>query len=241
VLLFCVAPSLEDPGPWDVWGAPSRMREPHITLRMWDAETDQVMASPFVGPVGVVDVHRNLGGWAMCLDLAGCDSSDSRHLFWVPQTCREAICGKETLAVFSKHATRLDLSQFVHGTSWTRCYDPHSSAPAHPFYSPSSADNISSRSPQYSSPADNPILSRLPTSKESPRFEPNNCPPPSEASPPGSFPISATDHCNNPAKQASDCPPPTSVPSYAHYFQCVVIILIPLISIYYSLTISSSK
>lgn len=179
----------------------------------------------------------------MCSDLAGCDSSDRRHLFWVPQTCREAVCGIETLAVFNKHATRLDLSQFIHGTSWARCYDPHASALVNPSYCASSTDNNSSWSPQYSSPTtDNPIPSCLSISKESPCLESDDRPS-SETTPP-SLPISARDHSTNSVRPAPDCPPAASDPpvsSYAHHFQSIAIILIPLISIYYFRTISSNK
>jgi hypothetical protein len=56
-----------------------------------------------------------------CSDLIDNNADDLGLLFWVPETCREAICNKETLAVFRKCTTRLDLNQFTHGTSWTQC------------------------------------------------------------------------------------------------------------------------
>ena len=32
------------------------------------------------------------------------------------------VCGIETVIVFGKHTSRLDLSQFVHGNAWAQCY-----------------------------------------------------------------------------------------------------------------------
>jgi WD40 repeat protein len=59
------------------------------------------------------------GGWVN----SQYDTSHGAHLFWVPIPCREMLCGLETL-VLGKRSTQLDLSQFVHGKSWTKCYSP---------------------------------------------------------------------------------------------------------------------
>jgi len=196
------------------------------------------MASSFVGRIGVVDFQRNTGGWVNCSDLADRDSSACGHLFWVPETCRKALCSKETLAVYNKHTTRLDLDQFAHGTSWTQCYDPQASVPVH---LSSSTDDISSGSPRYPSLADNSIISSLPISKESPS-DSDDCPSLSKATPP-SLPMSATDDCINSVEQVANSPPASdqSVWSYTHHFQNIAIVLIPVLTICYFRTIGGSK
>ncbi|KIM71946.1 hypothetical protein PILCRDRAFT_46046, partial [Piloderma croceum F 1598] len=42
-------------------------------------------------------------------------------LFWVPYSNRTGLCGVDTLLVLGTYPTRVDLSRFVHGTSWTLC------------------------------------------------------------------------------------------------------------------------
>jgi hypothetical protein len=56
-----------------------------------------------------------------CSDLIDSDAGDCGLLFWVPESCRQAVCGPEILVIVGKRTTRLDLSQFAHGTSWTQC------------------------------------------------------------------------------------------------------------------------
>jgi WD40 repeat protein len=76
----------------------------------------------FNTPSGFLGQQLLFDGWVRCSNLAGGDSGDRGHLFWVPETCRAALCGAETLIVAGKRTTRLDLSRFVHGTSWTQCH-----------------------------------------------------------------------------------------------------------------------
>jgi len=65
-------------------------------------------------------------------DLDCQPQEDSQSLIlWVPPTCRGGICGKETVAIVGARLTRVDLSRFVHGSSWERCFSPNSSAPGH--------------------------------------------------------------------------------------------------------------
>jgi WD40 repeat protein len=88
-----------------------------ITLRIRDDKP-----GPFNACYGFLGEDSIREGWVHCLHLRGNDSSDRGYLFWVPETCRQALCGTEMLAVACKYTTRLDLSRFVHGTSWTQCY-----------------------------------------------------------------------------------------------------------------------
>jgi hypothetical protein len=50
--------------------------------------------------------------------------SDDLPLFWVPDSCRQALTGIETLVVCGRNTTRLNLSQFVYGKLWQQCYFP---------------------------------------------------------------------------------------------------------------------
>ncbi|KAJ7660693.1 hypothetical protein DFH06DRAFT_1193167 [Mycena polygramma] len=48
-------------------------------------------------------------------------------VFWVPPWLREGLyLPHNTLVISVKGTTKLDLSRFVHGTEWTKCFDPKS-------------------------------------------------------------------------------------------------------------------
>ena len=185
----------------------------HVSLRMLDITTNQVVASTFAGQDGLVKFDKDRRGWTVCSDLRS-ELSDHERLFWVPESCREALCGIEIRAVFNKHITRLDLSQFVYGKAWMQCYDPQAKVLVHPFYSDSSTKNVSSQSPQFSAPENTPSPScQLVSNSE------------------------ADDSVG--WLQVSDRPPPAdqSDPSYFHHFQNLVLVLVPLIAISCFLTI----
>ena len=62
-------------------------------------------------------IHNCTDGWVhskLDIDCGG-------HLFWAPMACRAALHGAE-LTVPGKPTTQLNVSQFVHGTSWLQCY-----------------------------------------------------------------------------------------------------------------------
>jgi WD40 repeat protein len=44
-------------------------------------------------------------------------------LMWIPPLHRTGLHRPSTIWVVGKHETRLDLSKFVHGRSWMRCFD----------------------------------------------------------------------------------------------------------------------
>ena len=49
----------------------------------------------------------------------------SELLFWVPAAYRDKLWPDSRLQiVIGKQPVQLDLSQFVHGTSWHECYHP---------------------------------------------------------------------------------------------------------------------
>ncbi|TDL24719.1 hypothetical protein BD410DRAFT_718713, partial [Rickenella mellea] len=47
--------------------------------------------------------------------------SDSSLLFWVPPWSRVGLWWPTNTAVIAEGSTHLDLSHFVHGTSWQQC------------------------------------------------------------------------------------------------------------------------
>ena len=49
--------------------------------------------------------------------------SKGELLMWVPPMHREHLHRPSTIWISGKHETRLDLSDFVHGNSWTTCID----------------------------------------------------------------------------------------------------------------------
>jgi WD40 repeat protein len=124
----------------------------NIPARGWDIEMGQVIPRPFAGHKeaflsatvtseatlhikdagrgvfntrsGFLERHTIYDGWVRCSLLMNSKVKGRGLLFWVPETCREAVCGPETLAVIGKHTTRLDLSRFATGTLWTQCRGP---------------------------------------------------------------------------------------------------------------------
>jgi WD40 repeat protein len=63
-------------------------------------------------------------GWVCSEYLISKSPGPTALVFWVPHLSRKGLCGIDTLLILGTHTTRLDLSQFVHGTSWTKCYSP---------------------------------------------------------------------------------------------------------------------
>ncbi|KZP10149.1 WD40 repeat-like protein [Athelia psychrophila] len=57
---------------------------------------------------------RLLDGWMQ--------NSPTELLFWVPPAYRTGLWRPNSTVVIGRHATRLDLTQFVHGRDWARCH-----------------------------------------------------------------------------------------------------------------------
>ncbi|KAN0102501.1 hypothetical protein V8E52_011886, partial [Russula decolorans] len=108
------------------------------TIRVWDADTGDVVSGPFKGHTGWVfsdslkmaggaDILENAifngfrsdsqleNGWVM--------NSPSELLFWVPPWSRIGLWWPGNTAVIADWSTKLDCSQFVHGTSWEKCQE----------------------------------------------------------------------------------------------------------------------
>ncbi|KZP10151.1 hypothetical protein FIBSPDRAFT_991546 [Athelia psychrophila] len=49
-------------------------------------------------------------------------NSPTELLFWVPPAYRTGLWRPNSTVVIGRHATRLDLTQFVHGRDWARCH-----------------------------------------------------------------------------------------------------------------------
>jgi WD40 repeat protein len=69
--------------------------------------------------------YENSGGWTSYLKT-GRTPKPSNHLllFWVPVQSRQGLCDAKSLFVLGPRRVQLDLSKFVHGTSWTQCQQP---------------------------------------------------------------------------------------------------------------------
>jgi WD40 repeat protein len=50
-------------------------------------------------------------------------SKNSELLCWVPPYYRMGLWGPNVKTVIGRYTTKLDFSQFVHGTSWAQCYN----------------------------------------------------------------------------------------------------------------------
>ncbi|KAJ7660679.1 hypothetical protein DFH06DRAFT_1400029, partial [Mycena polygramma] len=51
-------------------------------------------------------------------------STSGELMFWVPPWLREGLyLPHNPLVICAKGTTKLDLSRFVHGTEWTKCFD----------------------------------------------------------------------------------------------------------------------
>jgi hypothetical protein len=64
-----------------------------------------------------VEIYNNsrlVNGWMQ--------NKNSELLFWLPPYYRRGLYGPNVTAVMGRHRTKLDFSQFLHGTSWTQCY-----------------------------------------------------------------------------------------------------------------------
>ncbi|KAJ7610042.1 hypothetical protein DFH06DRAFT_1246578 [Mycena polygramma] len=50
---------------------------------------------------------------------------EGAFLLWIPPWLREGLyLPHNTLVISATGTTKLDLSRFVHGTEWTKCFDP---------------------------------------------------------------------------------------------------------------------
>ncbi|KZP18430.1 WD40 repeat-like protein [Athelia psychrophila] len=63
---------------------------------------------------GFKSSSRLVNGWMQ--------NSPNELLFWVPPAYRTGLWRPNSTVVISRHTTRLDLTEFVHGRNWARCY-----------------------------------------------------------------------------------------------------------------------
>ncbi|KAF7364352.1 WD40 repeat-like protein [Mycena sanguinolenta] len=79
------------------------------TIRVWDLE------------------HTAVDGWESNPHFKEewIMDSPSNHILWIPPWLRQGLhLPRNSLVICSSGATKLDLSQFVHGTEWQKCIDP---------------------------------------------------------------------------------------------------------------------
>jgi len=118
------------------------------TIRVWNAETGAVVSGPFEGHIGSVNtvalspdggcivsgsVDETIRVWnleqppsagftdASILDNGWMLGAAAELLFWVPPSYHVGLWRPGNTAVIAEHSTKLDLGQFVHGTSWQQC------------------------------------------------------------------------------------------------------------------------
>jgi WD40 repeat protein len=110
------------------------------TIRVWDADTGVILKplksyTDGINSVAVSQDSLNMAGGADILEnpiFNGFRSdsqlengwvmnSPSELLFWVPPWSRIGLWRPANTAVIADWSTKLDFSQFVHGTSWEKC------------------------------------------------------------------------------------------------------------------------
>ncbi|KAJ7654051.1 hypothetical protein DFH06DRAFT_994143 [Mycena polygramma] len=71
-------------------------------------------------------MHSSLGqGLLLDLESGWTKNETGALMFWVPPALRESLYFPPgTLAISARGTTKLDLSRFVHGTEWAKCFDP---------------------------------------------------------------------------------------------------------------------
>src|ERR1700722_19526029 len=90
------------------------------TIRIWDIETGDTVSDRFrshdrrvKSPFPFHDNSHMQDGWIL--------GANSESLFWVPPIHRRALWRPSNVCVIGSNSTKLNLSRFVHGTSWRRC------------------------------------------------------------------------------------------------------------------------
>ena len=120
------------------------------TMRIWDAQLSHTSGSlntnyiptslhtnqlSSIGGSRTFECFRNhhQRGVLNWMTLTVPSTTGSRSLLvWVPPANRMGICTKETLLICGTRTTRVDLSRFVHGKDWIKCYDPAIAEPTSP-------------------------------------------------------------------------------------------------------------
>ena len=79
-------------------------------IRVWNAECRQIAdEEPTFQDDSILQ-----DGWIL--------GSNNELLFWIPPTCQAGLWRPSNVCVLGPNSTRLDLSRFVHGTSWHHCH-----------------------------------------------------------------------------------------------------------------------
>jgi WD40 repeat protein len=86
------------------------------TIRVWNISTRGIEPGPFTR-------HANFTDHSIINDEGWICGSDGELLMWIPLIHRAHLHRPSTRWVAGQYETRLDLSAFVHGHSWTSCID----------------------------------------------------------------------------------------------------------------------
>jgi WD domain, G-beta repeat len=85
---------------------------PTILLKDTASSTHANQQADFVE---IYNSSRLVKGWVQ--------NENSQLLFWLPLYYRRGLYAPNVTAVMGRHRTKLNFSSFVHGTSWTQCYN----------------------------------------------------------------------------------------------------------------------
>jgi hypothetical protein len=89
---------------------------------VWDVATGQVIAGPSTGYTESDGLHFtdqsliNKDGWILG------PGGEKELLFWIPDLHRRYLHRPSTVWIAGEHETRLDLSNFAHGSNWATVY-----------------------------------------------------------------------------------------------------------------------
>jgi WD40 repeat protein len=95
------------------------------TIRIWKVDEDSILAeSSYVS--GLVNSQDIVSGSDAFRDKSEMDDGwilgpNGELIFWIPPLHQTTLWRPSNVSVIGKNPTRLDLSCFVHGSSWNHC------------------------------------------------------------------------------------------------------------------------
>jgi WD40 repeat protein len=100
------------------------------TIRVWDAAPGEAVAGSFSGHTKSVSSVASSQGGPHFTDQSLIDSDgwiyglgEKKELYlWIPELHRQCLHRPSTIRIVGKHETRLDLSNYVHGSNWATVY-----------------------------------------------------------------------------------------------------------------------
>lgn len=75
-----------------------------------------------VTPPASIDFYRPCDHWGTYHGSGWIVDEAGNNLFWVPEEFRKSFCCSRTANIIGATPCRVDMSRFVHGNEWTKCY-----------------------------------------------------------------------------------------------------------------------